>query len=86
MALLAEGRGELDRWWRLSGAIDGIRERSGIGSGDNSFFEVGAEYFWHLPEKPTEPAALAEFEAGKRMSIDQAIELALAAPAATGKA
>jgi predicted ATPase/class 3 adenylate cyclase len=86
MALLAEGRGELDRWWRLTGAIDGIRERSGIGSVDNSFFEVGAEYFWHLPEKPTEPAAVAEFEAGKRMSIDEAIELALAAPAVTGKA
>jgi len=76
-ALIAEIRGDMSRWWRLSGAIHALRDRSGIGTSDISFFDVGIKFFWHLPDTPTEPAAMAEFEAGKRLTTEEAIELAL---------
>ena len=61
-----------------SGAINALRERSGIGTSDISFFDVGIKFFWHLPDIPTDPAAIAEFEAGKRLTLEEAIDLALA--------
>jgi hypothetical protein len=67
----------MSRWWRLSRAINALRERSGIGTSDISFFDVGIKFFWHLPDMPTEPAAMAEFEAGKRLTTEEAIEVAV---------
>ena len=76
-ALVAEAQGDMRRWWRLAGALFAFRERSGIGSSDASFFDVGSdEFFWHLPTMPTDPAEVAEFEAGSRLSVDEAIDLA----------
>jgi len=84
-ALLAEILGDLSRWWRLGGAIEAMRERSGIGASDASFFDVGTDdFFWHLPSTPTDPAALAEWEAGRRLSLEEAVELALQPAAAAG--
>jgi predicted ATPase/class 3 adenylate cyclase len=80
-ALLAELRGDMSRYWRLSGAINNIRQKSGIGTSDISFFDVGVEFFWHLPTIPTSGPELADFEAGKRLTMEEAIELALAEPA-----
>ena len=77
-ALLAELRGDVSRYWRLGGAMEGLRERSGIGMSDIAFFDVGVnDFFWHLPVRPTDPAGVADWEAGKRLSPEQAVELAL---------
>jgi len=87
LALLAEVRGDMSRLWRLGGALEAMRERSGIGSTDDSFFDVGVhEFFWHLPERPSDAQAAAEWDAGRRMTADEAVELALAAPTAAPSA
>jgi tetratricopeptide (TPR) repeat protein len=79
--LLAELRGDLSRYWRLAGAMYALREKSGIGSADITFFDVGIEFFWKLPSEPTAGDDVAAFEAGKRMNAEQAIAYALEKPA-----
>jgi predicted ATPase/class 3 adenylate cyclase len=85
-ALLAQAAGDLSRYWRLAGAFDAIRANSGIAL-DVAFFEVGVDsFFLHVPLEPADPAALADWQAGRLLSIEQAIALALETPApvATG--
>jgi tetratricopeptide (TPR) repeat protein len=75
---IAEGRGDWQRQWRLSGAVTKIARETGIGVLDIGFESMG----WHLPEKPGTGPEAAEWEAGERLSIEDAVALALATPAA----
>jgi tetratricopeptide (TPR) repeat protein len=77
-ALLAQARGDRARAWRLFGALETLREKSGIASSDAAFFDVGTdEFFWRLPDPPTDPSAKALRDEGSRLSFEEAVALAL---------
>jgi predicted ATPase/class 3 adenylate cyclase len=72
-AVLAEKRGDLARHWRLSGAIQTIATTTGIGIIDTNFDILN----WRMPDKPTHADGVREWEAGARLSVDDAVALAL---------
>jgi len=74
MVFIARGQGDLDRGWRLAGAADTIRHRSGT-----DLVGVVPWQDWEVPMRPTEdPHALELWDEGAALSPEAAIAYALA--------
>ncbi|HEU0235533.1 MAG TPA: hypothetical protein VFR14_03720, partial [Candidatus Limnocylindrales bacterium] len=77
-AMLARARGDDDRMWRIVGAIERARRETGLDVLNDPMESVEFQ-FPDVP--PTDPAALAAFNAGLTWTIDDAVAFVLADPA-----
>ena len=78
-AILAQRAGQDERFHRLGGTVERLREQSGAGLAD-----VPVEFVdFALPERPTDPVALEQWAEGSRMSVEEAIAYALGDTAAS---
>jgi tetratricopeptide (TPR) repeat protein len=72
-SLLADRAGQTDRFLRLGGAIEKLREQSGAGLAD-----VPVDFLdYSLPDRPTDPGALSIWDKGRLLSMEEAISFAL---------
>ncbi len=79
-AILASKRGDSDRYWRLSGAVNKERLRTGA----DLVLSPMSEIEWQVPESPAAgPVPAGLWAEGERMSTDEAIALALGETHAT---
>ena len=73
-AILANRRGEEERYWRLSGAVNAERLKTGA----DLILSPISEIEWRVPDRPAEGSETARLWAeGERMSSDEAIAYAL---------
>jgi predicted ATPase/class 3 adenylate cyclase len=73
-AVLASHRGETERYWRLSGAVNAERLRTGT----DLILSPINELKWQVPDRPTDDSDAARWWAeGERLSTEEAITLAL---------
>ena len=80
-AILANRRGQTERFVRLGGAVERLREETGAGLADTpvDFLEFA------LPERPTDAADLKIWGEGRRLSTEEAIAYALDDSQTSGK-
>jgi predicted ATPase/class 3 adenylate cyclase len=81
-SVLADRAGQTERFYRLGGSIERLREESGAG-----LIDVPVDFLdYAIPERPTDDAdAMRLWEEGRRLSTEEAITSALGDDQASGR-